>query len=86
MLQCDSNFTENCSQESKYKLASIGSDNGLVPNRRQAIIWTNEGLTYCCVSASLCLNEIYAKNFDTAYIFCFSTFDLYHMYMLSKSL
>ena len=24
----------------------IGSDNGLAPNRRQAIIWTNDGLVY----------------------------------------
>ena len=26
------------------KLASIGSDNGLSPGRRQAIIWTNDGI------------------------------------------
>ena len=26
------------------KLISIGSDNGLSPNRRQAIIWTNAGI------------------------------------------
>ena len=26
------------------KLAIIGSDNGLSPDRRQAIIWTNAGL------------------------------------------
>ena len=26
------------------KLASIGSDNGLSPGRRQAIIWTNAGM------------------------------------------
>ena len=28
----------------KDPIDSIGSDNGLVPNRRQAIIWTNGGL------------------------------------------
>ena len=27
------------------KLALIGSDNGLSPRRRQAIIWTNAGIT-----------------------------------------
>ena len=26
------------------KLTSIGSDNGLSPGRRQAIIWTNAGI------------------------------------------
>ena len=26
------------------KLISIGSDNGLLPGRRQAIIWTNVGI------------------------------------------
>ena len=37
----DSNFTEICSQESNWQYASIGSDNGLEPSMRQAIIWTN---------------------------------------------
>ena len=27
------------------KLANIGSDNGLAPGRRQAIIWTNAGIS-----------------------------------------
>ena len=29
------------SQESNWQYASIGSGDGLAPNRRQAIIWTN---------------------------------------------
>ena len=37
----DSIFTEICSQESNWQKASIGSGNGLAPNRRQAITWTN---------------------------------------------
>ena len=37
------NFTEVCSQGSNQQYASIGSDNGLAPSRRQAIIWTNDG-------------------------------------------
>ena len=37
------NFTEVYSQESSQQYSSIGSDNGLAPARRQAIIWTNDG-------------------------------------------
>ena len=35
-----------------WKYTSIGSDNGLVPNRQQAIIGTKCGLVYWCVYAS----------------------------------
>ena len=42
---------------SNWQYASIDSDNGLVPNRRQAIIWTNNGLGCQCIYASLGLNE-----------------------------
>ena len=35
------NFTEVCSLGSNYQYSNIGSDNGLAPTRRQAIIWTN---------------------------------------------
>ena len=46
--------------------ASIGSDNGLAPDRRQAIIWTNDNIihwhththTYIYIYASLSLNEL----------------------------
>ena len=31
--------------------------NGLVPDRRQAIIWTNDGLVYWPIYTSLGLNE-----------------------------
>ena len=47
-LKCmnfDSNFTEVCSQGSNQQYSSIDSDNVLAPARRQAIIWTNEGLS-----------------------------------------
>ena len=37
----DSNFTETCFQESNWQSTSIGPGNGLAPNRRQAITWTN---------------------------------------------
>ena len=40
-LYFDSNFTEVCSQGVNRQKVSVGSGNGLAPNRRQAIIWTN---------------------------------------------
>ena len=36
-----SNFTQVCCKASNWQEVSIGSGNGLAPNRRQAIIWTN---------------------------------------------
>ena len=36
----------------------LGLDNGLAPNRRQAIIWTNGGLGYWRIYTSLGLNEL----------------------------
>ena len=40
---CYYNFTEICSSGSNQKYSGIGSDNGFVPTRWQAIIWTNDG-------------------------------------------
>ena len=40
----------------------IGSDNGLAPNKRQAIIWTNYGLVSWRKYASRGLNEFTAIN------------------------
>ena len=37
---------------------SIGSDNGLEPARQQAIIWTNDGIFYWLVNASLGFSEL----------------------------
>ena len=39
-----SNFSEVCSQGSNCQWGRIGLGNGFVPNRRQAIIWTNPGI------------------------------------------
>ena len=36
---------------------SIVSDNGLVPTRQQAIIWTNDGLDYQRIYVSLGFND-----------------------------
>ena len=44
MYKFDWNFAEVCSQGSNLQCSSIGSDNGLAPARRQAIIWSNDGL------------------------------------------
>ena len=53
-------FTEVCSQGSNWQYPSIGPDNGLAPIRRQAIIWTRDGLftdAYMRHSASNELNR-----------------------------
>ena len=41
VLYFDLNFTELCSYGFNWHLNRIGLDDSLVPNRRQAIIWTN---------------------------------------------
>ena len=41
LFNFERNFTELCSLGSNWQNSSIGSDNGLAPNRRQAIICTN---------------------------------------------
>ena len=51
------NFFEICSQWSNYRYASIGSDDGLSPSRRIALIWTNFDLVYWRRYASLGFNE-----------------------------
>ena len=40
------NFTEACSLGSNWQYGSIGSENGLAPNRRQTIIWSNFGMLH----------------------------------------
>ena len=51
-------FIEICSLWSNWQYVIIGSDNGLAPNRRQAIIWTSDGLVYWCIYVLLGLNEL----------------------------
>ena len=55
MYKFDKDITEVYSQESN---SSNFSDNGLVPARRQAIIWTNDVLCWWLIYASLYLNEL----------------------------
>ena len=54
-------FTGVCSQYS-----SIGSDNGLALARLQAIIWTNLGMSYWRIYASLGLNELMHKRCNSS--------------------
>ena len=58
ILSYCSNFIEICSQWSNNQYTSNGLDNGLVPNRRQALIWINGSLVYRRIYASLGLNEL----------------------------
>ena len=52
------NFTEMCSLGSNWQYGSVDSDNGLAPNRRQAIIWSNVGKRDWHIDASPGLNEL----------------------------
>ena len=48
----NSDSTENRSQGSNEQQINIGSDNGLVLNRRQAIFWTHADLASWHIYAS----------------------------------
>ena len=47
-----------CSLWSNWQYVIIGSDNGLAPNRQQAINWTNDGLVIWRIYPSLGLSEL----------------------------
>ena len=62
-----------CSLGLSRQYVIIGSDNGLAPNRRQAIIWTNDDLVHWRIHASLGLNELLitkANDWKDIYITC----------------
>ena len=65
VLYFDLNFTEVFSQVSNWQWPSIGSDNGLAPNRRQAIIWTNAEWIHWHIYAALGGDEL--KGFHWKY-------------------
>ena len=53
------------------KLTTIGSDNGLSPGRRQAIIWTNDGILLIRTlgtNFSEILSEIHSFSFQKMYL------------------
>ena len=58
VLYFDSNFTDICSKGSNWQSPSIGLDNGLAPNRRQAIIWTNANPIHWRIYAALGGDEL----------------------------
>ena len=51
-------FIEMCSLGFNWQYVFIGSDNGLTPNSRQAIIWANVSLVYCHMYAAVGLNGL----------------------------
>ena len=51
----------------QWKYARINSDDGLVPNRQRAIIWTNDGAVYLRIYESLGPNEL-NRGCDILYI------------------
>ena len=57
-MNFNKDFTEVCSWGSSQQYSSIGSDNGLAPARRQAIIWTNDDQAYWRIYGSLALNDL----------------------------
>ena len=64
MLNFDLNVTEVGSAGSNWQYSSIGLDDGLAPNRREAIIWTSDDLVCWHIYASLGLNELTLYNDD----------------------
>ena len=56
------NFAEVCSQGSNGQYGSISSGNGLVPNRQQAITWTNVTAVHQRIYAALGGDELSLGN------------------------
>ena len=46
-------YTDICPQEFNWQSFTIGTDNGLMPNRQQAIIWTNADPIHWRIYATL---------------------------------
>ena len=63
----NSSFTEVCSWCSNRQWPSIGLDNGLAPNRCQAIIWNNVDQIYWRIYVSLSRNELMQKRRHSHY-------------------
>ena len=59
---------------------SISSDNGLVPNRQQATIWTKDGLVYWCMYGSLSRNELMCDKCNTIQSQLFPNFGWHQLY------
>ena len=57
-IDFDQQFIAVCSLWSNWWYSGTGSDNGLAPTRRPAIIWTNDDLDYRSIYVSLRLNKL----------------------------
>ena len=62
------NFMEIFSLGSNWQYVSIGSDNGLAPSRRQAIIWTNVDPVYRRIYAALGGGELMTEFVSISWI------------------
>ena len=60
-----------------WQQASIGSDNGLAPNRRQVIVWTNHDLVLWCLYASLIPRKFVSV--------CWVWYEIYNSYNRCKT-
>ena len=63
-LNFDQHFTEICSQGFNWQYVCIRSGNCLAPNRRPAIIWTNDDL---CIYASIGHSELMDELWSVAW-------------------
>ena len=72
-LKFKQNYIKICSSGSYWQYVIIGSDNGLVSDRRQTIIWTNGGLV--CWHSTLSLHhfsQIMLEKQNANYSFAFT--------------
>ena len=58
LLDLKQYFIEMCHLWSNWQYVTVGTDSGLAPNMRQAKYWTNDGLVYWHIYASLSLSEL----------------------------
>ena len=71
----DSYLTNVCSHVSNYQKSVINSDDGLAPNKQQAIIWTNDSrLVYWHIYVSVELSELilymYGQHWNNSNVPC----------------
>ena len=65
VLKFDYNFTEVCSTGFNEQYPSIGLDNGLAPNMRQAIMWSNAHPIHWRIHAALEGDELKQRMVDS---------------------
>ena len=87
LLNFEFNFTEICSLWSNRQYGSTDSDNRLVPNRWQAIIWTHDALTYwrIYVTRAQWVNTLTHIHISEMDCYCFSIVTVYHLLVTNPS-